>query len=132
MAVIKEFLLQILAEQGEMDADPTARTPTFALLAEGRLEEAESAARRTVSDLEKENSEFGNNFAVVQSKNVVPKSKRTAQGEKNSTAENSTRLNLFAEALIAQGITLARLTQLEPAQVSLERARSITHNRSVR
>jgi hypothetical protein len=79
VAEINEFLPQIFAEQGEMDADRTPRTLTDALLAGGRLEEAEAAARQSASDLEKENTEFGNNFAVVRSKNVVPKSKRAAQ-----------------------------------------------------
>ncbi|MBC8028531.1 MAG: hypothetical protein H7Z16_00300 [Pyrinomonadaceae bacterium] len=113
--------IKALAER-EMDADPTPRTLTYALLAEGRLVEAEAVACQTVLGLEKESAELGNNLPLVQSKNLVPKSKRPSQGEKNSTAENSTRLSLLAEALIAHGITLARLKQMDAAQVTLERA----------
>lgn len=122
MAEIDEFLNHALADQREMDADPAPQTPTYALLAEGRLEEAEAVARQAVSGLEKENAELGNNLPVAQSKHVARKSKRAAQEDQNSTVESDTRLNLLAEALIAHGLTLARLKEMDAAQVTLERA----------
>ena len=122
MAEIYEFLKQVLADQREMDADPTPQTPPYALLAAGRLEEAEAAACQTVSDLEKENASFGNNLAVVQSKNLVTKNGLQLCTEQNQTAGISSQLSLLAEALIAHGVTLARLKKLEAAQASLERA----------
>lgn len=53
MAEIDEFLQQVLADQKEWEADPTPKTPAYALLAAGRLEEAEALARLAVSDLGK-------------------------------------------------------------------------------
>lgn len=122
MADIDEFLQQVLADQREWDADPTPRTPTYALLAAGRLEEAEVVARQTVSDLEKTNAALMRNVTVVPSENVIPKSECPFLHEWNSTAENNTQPSLFAEALIAHGITLARLKRLDTAQATLERA----------
>lgn len=58
----------------------------------------------------------------MQSENVVPKRKREALEEQNSTVETNTQLSLLAEALIAHGIALARLKKLEAAQATLERA----------
>lgn len=49
-----ELLQQVLAHQRELQADPTPQTPAYALLAAGRLEEAEAVARQAISDLEKE------------------------------------------------------------------------------
>lgn len=122
MAGIDEFLQQVLADQREMEADPTPQTPTYPLLAEGRLEEAEAAARQAVSDLEKENAAFGNNLAGVQSKNLVLRSGSAVLHEQNPTAGINSQLSLLAEALIAHGITLARLKKLDAAQAILERA----------
>ena len=107
MAEIDEFLQQVLADQREWDADPTPQTPTYALLAAGRLEEAEAVARKAVSNLEKEH-------AVTREPAVLD--------EENSPEENNTQLSRLADALIAHGIVLARLRKLEAAQASLERA----------
>jgi tetratricopeptide (TPR) repeat protein len=107
MADIDKFLQQVLADQREMEADPTPQTPTYALLAAGKLEEAEAVARKAVSDLEKENAAT---------------SGRVALDEQYSAAENDTHLVLLADALIAHGIALARLKKLEAAQARLERA----------
>lgn len=107
MAEIDEFLQQVLADQREWDADPTPQTPTYALLAAGRLEEAEAVARKVVSDLEKEH-------AATREPAVLD--------EENSPEENNTQLSRLADALIAHGIVLARLKKLEAAQASLERA----------
>lgn len=54
MREIDEFLKQVLAEQRELEANPTPQTPPYALLVAGRLEEAEAVARQTVSDRERE------------------------------------------------------------------------------
>lgn len=107
MADIDKFLQQVLADQKEMGADPTPQTQTYALLAAGKLEEAEAVAHKAVSDLEKENAAT---------------SERVALDEQYSPAENDTHLVLLADALIAHGIALARLKKLEGAQASLERA----------
>jgi len=131
VAVIKEVLPQILAGQIEMDADPTPRTLTYALLAEGRLVEAEAAARQKVSDLEKDNAAFGNNFTTVQSKNLVLKSGGAGLHEQNETAVMNCLLNLLAEALIAHGITLARLKRFDAAQARLERAIAVAQEAGV-
>jgi len=48
MAEIDEFLQQVLAEQKELEADPTPQTPAYTLLAAGKLEEAEAVARQAV------------------------------------------------------------------------------------
>jgi hypothetical protein len=45
MAKIVEFLQQVLADQRKWEADLTPQTPGNALLAAGRLEEAEAVAR---------------------------------------------------------------------------------------
>jgi tetratricopeptide (TPR) repeat protein len=107
MDEIDDFLQQVLADQREMDADPTPQTPTYALLATGRLEEAEAVALKAVSDLEKEDAGT---------------SERAVLDEQNSSAKNNTQLNLLADALIAYGIALARLKKSEAAQDTLERA----------
>jgi len=122
VAEIQEFRRQIFDEQGEMDADPTPRTLALALRGEGRLEEAEAAARQTISDFEKENAAFGNNLPVVKSKNLVLRSSGAVLHEQNTTAVMNGQLSLLAEALIAHGITLARLKKFDAAQASLERA----------
>lgn len=54
MAEIDAFIQQVLADQTEWEADLTPKTPAYAPLATGRLEEAEEVAREAVSDLEKE------------------------------------------------------------------------------
>jgi tetratricopeptide (TPR) repeat protein len=107
VAEIDEFLQQVLADQREWDADPTPQTPAYALLAAGRVEEAETVAHKAVSDLEKEDAAT---------------SEGTSFDEQNSPAENNVQLNLLADALIAHGIALARLKKLEAAQATLERA----------
>ncbi len=107
MAEIDEFLQQVLADQREWDADPTPQTPTYALLAEGRVEEAEAMAHKAVSDLEKDDAATGEGIGF---------------DEQNSPAQNNAQLNLLADALIAHGISLARLKKLEAAQATLERA----------
>ncbi|MGH9930777.1 MAG: hypothetical protein ACREA9_16325 [Pyrinomonadaceae bacterium] len=105
VAEIDDFLQQVLADQRELDADPTPQTPTYALLAAGRLEEAETVARQAVSVLE-----------------VIAKSESATLQERNSIAKRNNQLGLLAEALIAYGIALARLKRLEEAQRCLERA----------
>src|SRR6266478_6605337 len=65
MAGIDEFLQQVLADQREWEADPSPQTPVYALLAAGKLEEAEAVAREAVSDLEKGNVVLAKNAAVV-------------------------------------------------------------------
>lgn len=120
MAEIDEFLQRVLAEQKELDADPTPQTQVYALFAAGKLEEAEAVARQAVSDLEKRNVVLAKNVALVRPENVIPKNELAAQ--ENSTAENNTQLVLLAEALIAHGIALARLKKLGEAQATLERA----------
>jgi tetratricopeptide (TPR) repeat protein len=122
MAEIDEFLKQVLAEQKELNADPTPQTPVYALLAEGKLEEAEAVAREAVSDLERGNVVLAKNAAVVQPENVIPKSVTATLHEQNSTAENNSQPGLLSEALIAHGIALARLKKWEAAQAILERA----------
>jgi hypothetical protein len=107
LAEINKFLQQVLADQREWDADPTPQTPTYALLAAGRVEEAETVAHKVVSDLEKKDAAT---------------SERTSFDEQNLPAENNVQLNLLADALIAHGIALARLKKLEAAQATLERA----------
>jgi tetratricopeptide (TPR) repeat protein len=107
VAEIDEFLQQVLADQREWDTDPTPQTPTYALLAAGRVEEAEMVAHKAVSDLEKQDAAT---------------SERTGFDEQNLAAENDVQLNLLADALIAHGIALARLKKLEAAQATLERA----------
>lgn len=84
MTDLNEFSQRVLADQRELDADPTPQTPTYALLAEERLEEAEAVARRTVAELD---------------------------GHIEDAL--SPRLVLLSEALIAHGITLARLKKPE-------------------
>jgi tetratricopeptide (TPR) repeat protein len=122
VAELDEFLQQVLADQREWEADPTPQTPAYALLAAGRLEEAEAVARKAVSDLEKENAPLTTNIPGLQSENVTPLIERAALDEQNSLTKNNTQLNLLADALIAHGIALARLKKLEAAQTSLERA----------
>ncbi len=107
MAEIDEFLQQVLADQREWDADPTPQTPAYALLAAGRVKEAETLAHKAVSDLGKDDTAT---------------SERIGFDGQNSRAENNARLNLLADALIAHGIALARLKKLEAAQATLERA----------
>src|SRR6266852_1356978 len=120
MAEIDEFLQQVLAEQKELEADPTPQTPVYALLAAGKIEEAEAVAREAVSDLEKANVVLPKSAALVQPENVIPKNELAAQ--ENSTVENNAQLVLLAEALIAHGIALARLKKWEASQATLERA----------
>jgi tetratricopeptide (TPR) repeat protein len=107
MSEIDGFLQQVLADQREWNADPTPQTPAYALLAAGRLEEAEAEARKAVLDLEKEDAAT---------------SERTGLDEPSSRPKNNTQLGLLADALIAHGIALARLKKLEAAQAALERA----------
>lgn len=107
MAEIDEFLQQVLADQREWDADPTPQTPVYALLAAGRVKEAETLAHKAVSDLEKDDAATSEPIGF---------------DDQSSPAENNARLNLLADALIAQGIALARLQKLEAAQATLERA----------
>lgn len=120
MAEIDEFLQQVLAEQKELEADPTPQTPVYALLAAGKLDKAEAVAREAVSDLEKANIVLPKSEALVRPENVISKNELAAQ--ENSTAEDNTQLVLLAEALIAHGIALARLKKWEAAQATLERA----------
>lgn len=122
MAEIVELLQHVLADQKEMDADPTPRTPPYALVTAGRLEESEAVARQTVSDLEKEYAAFGNNLAAVQSKHLIVKGGSAPLNGQNRTEEINSQLSLLAEDLIAHGITLARLKKLDAAQAILERA----------
>jgi hypothetical protein len=122
MADIDEFLQQVLADQRELEAGPTPPTPAYAPLVTGRLEEAEAVARQTVSDLEKRNADLMRSVTVVRTGNVVSKSECPVLHERNSTADNNSQLSLFAEALIAHGIALARLKKLEAVQATLERA----------
>lgn len=126
MAEIDEFLQQVLADQRAMDADPTPQTPAYALVAVGKFQEAEVVARQAVSDLEKENGALAKPAAAAQSQNVISKRER-AETNQNSTAENNSQLSLLAEALIAHGIVLARLKNLEAAQATLERAIAVAH-----
>jgi hypothetical protein len=107
MADIDKFLQQVLDDQRELAADPTPQTATYALLAAGKLEEAEAVARMAVSDLETEDAAT---------------SEPTVLDEQNSPSESNTKLGLLADALIAHGIALARLKELEASQSSLERA----------
>jgi tetratricopeptide (TPR) repeat protein len=107
VAEIDEFLQQVLADQREWDADPTPQTPAYALLAAGRVKEAETLAHKAVSELETDNAAT---------------SERIGFEDQSSPAENNARLNRLADALIAHGIALARSKKLEAAQVTLERA----------
>ena len=118
MAEIDEFLQQVLADQREWEADPTPQTPTYALLAAGRLEEAETVARKAVSDLEKEHVALATNIPLLRSENAAPTSERAALDGRNSLTETNTQLSLLADALIAHGIALARLKKLEAAQAT--------------
>ncbi len=120
MADIEEFLQQVVADQRELDADPTPQTLAYALLSAGRLQEAEAVARQAVSDLEKTNAELMRNVTVARPH--IPKSKYPVLHERNSPFDNNTQLSLFAEALIAHGIALARLKKWDTAQATLERA----------
>jgi hypothetical protein len=95
---LNDFSQRVLADQRELDADPTPQTPTYALLAEERLEEAEALASRTVAELD---------------------------GHIEDAL--SPRLVLLSEALIAHGITLARLKKPEAAQAALQRAITMAH-----
>jgi tetratricopeptide (TPR) repeat protein len=107
VAEIDEFLQKVLADQREWDADPTPQTPAYALLAAGRVKEAETLAHKVVSDLEQDDAATSENIGF---------------NNQNSLAENNARLNHLADALIAHGIALARLKKLEAAQATLERA----------
>jgi tetratricopeptide (TPR) repeat protein len=117
-----EFLQPVLADQREMKADPTPQTPAYALLAAGRLREAEAVARQTVSDLEPENCGLATSISALQSVNVASTQEHAALDQQNSPAQNNTQLSLLADALIAHGTALARLEKLEAAQAILERA----------
>jgi tetratricopeptide (TPR) repeat protein len=130
VAEIDEFLQDVLAEQTEIEVDPTPPTPTYALLAAGRLDEAEAVARMAVSDLEKEHAPSGQNVAVEHSENAFPKRASATLEGKSLTGENNNRLSLLAEALIAHGIALARLKKLEAAQATLERAIAVAEEAS--
>jgi tetratricopeptide (TPR) repeat protein len=104
---IDAFLQEVLADQREWDADHTPQTPAYALLAAGRIEEAEAETHKAVSDLEKK---------------AAATSKRAVLGESSLRRGSNTQLSLLADALIAHGIALARLKKLEVAQATLERA----------
>jgi len=117
-----EDSLQVLAHQRDLDADPTPQSLAHKLLIAGRVEEAEAEARQAISDLEKESAALEIGTSDLQSQKVTPPKERAAFEEQNSPAENDSQLGLLAEALIAQGIALARLKKLEAAQANLERA----------
>ena len=120
MREIYEFLQQVLADQRELEADPTPQTPAYALLAVGRLEEAEAVARQAISDLEKENPALEIGTSEVQLQNLPSMKEHAAFEEKIPPTEPSRHLSLLAEALIAHGIALARLKKFEVAQATFE------------
>jgi tetratricopeptide (TPR) repeat protein len=117
-----ESLQKVLADQRELEAGPTPQNPAYALLAAGRLEDAEAVARRLVSDLVIENAALEIGTRVLQLENVASTQDRAALDEQNSPAKNNTQLSLVADALIAHGIALARLKRFETALATLERA----------
>ncbi|MEK6280326.1 MAG: hypothetical protein AABN95_08225 [Acidobacteriota bacterium] len=122
MREIDEFLQQVLAEKKKLEADPTPQTPAYALLAAGKFEEAEAVSRLAVLELEKGNVGLGKNTAVAHPEKVILQSESAALHKQDAAAENHTRLTLLADALIAQGIALARLKKLLATQATLERA----------
>jgi tetratricopeptide (TPR) repeat protein len=117
-----EFLRPVLADQREMKADPTPQAPAYALFVAGRLREAEAVARQTVSGLEPENCGLATSISALKSVNVASTQEHAALDQQNSPTQNNTQFSLLAEALIAQGIALARLKKFEAAQATLERA----------